>query len=103
MGWWNWELTCRSLEACRGFGQGLLKPHLCSKSHEGRQTPSQGSEGGAHAGQGGVRTWTPVAATGDSQSSSKLPGGIYAIPPVSALALAIVDLGLGLQARTGVP
>lgn len=59
-------------------------------------------EGGAHAGLGGVRTWTP-AATGDSQSSSKLPGGIYAIPPVSALALAIVDLGLGLQARTGVP
>lgn len=60
-------------------------------------------EGGAHAGLGGVRTWTPAAATGDSQSSSKLPGGIYAIPPVSALALAIVDLGLGLQARTGVP
>jgi hypothetical protein len=46
MGWWNWELTCRSLEACRGFGQGLVKPHLCSISHEGRQTPSQGSEKG---------------------------------------------------------
>lgn len=46
MGWWNWELTCRSLEACGGFGQGLVKPHLCSKSHEGRQTPSQGLEKG---------------------------------------------------------
>lgn len=35
MGWWNWELTCRSLGGCHGFGHGLVKLHLCSKSHEG--------------------------------------------------------------------
>lgn len=55
-------------------------------------------EGGAHAGQTRVRTWTPVAAA--SSPGAKLAGGM---PYPQSRHWRSPLLTLGLQARTGVP